>query len=194
MVTPASAPAVRAAHLKEDLAALRALGPQAAAAVRARLSPASLAAIDEALRTTFLPLALNLEMAEAVFAEAGEQGARAWGTESLIASLDGFFKPLFLGITRFVSPSPSALYRVLPHGWGATYRNGGELRVERPAEDRARIVGLGLPEAMHTRAFLTAVCGTLGAAFRISSFTGEVVLEPFRPGGEVVWVVTWRAA
>jgi len=188
------APAVRASHLKDDLAALGALGSAAEAAVRARLAPATLQAIGEALRTDFLPLALNLELAEAVFAVAGDRGARTWGTASLLASLDGFFKPLFLGLTRLVSPSPALMYKTLPQGWLTTYRGCGDLQVSRPGETQARLEGRGLPAGMCGMPFLTAVCGTMEAVFRISRYSGEVTLQPFEPGGgQAAWTVTWKA-
>jgi hypothetical protein len=188
------APAVRVAHLKDDLLALAELGPEAAARVRTLLAPATLEAIEGGQPTGYLPLALNLEMAEAVFAVAGESGARAWGTASLMASLQGFFKPLLVGLTRLVSPSPALMYKTLPQGWLTTYRNCGELRVVSRGEAAAQLVARDLPPGMCTRSFLSAVCGTLETAFHVSRYTGQVTLEPFTPGGgDAAWSVTWKA-
>jgi hypothetical protein len=69
---------------------------------RARLGPEAIATIEQAQPTQLLPVAINVAMAEAVFAEAGADGARRWGTASLLQSFDGFFKPIFLGLTRLV--------------------------------------------------------------------------------------------
>jgi hypothetical protein len=187
-------PAVRASHLKDDLKALAELGAPAEARVRARLRAATAAAVERAAGTEFLPLELNIEMAEAVYAEAGEAGVRRWGTASLLASLEGFFKPLLLGLTRLVAPSPTLLYRTMPQGWTTTYQSCGELFVSEVAPGQTRITGRGLAPAMASRAFRLAVCGTLESAFRISRYGGTVTLEPSgSTPGDASWLSAWKA-
>ncbi len=192
MATAAS-PTVRAAHLLEDLKSLSVLGPADEARVRAQLSPATLLAIEAATPTARLPLALNLEVAELVFRVAGEAGSRRWGTASLLASLDGFFKPLFLGITRVMAPSPALMFKTMPQGWSTAYQGCGTITVSQPAAGQTRLTCSPMPKAMLTPAFLFAVCGTLAAAFEVSPYTGTVTLEPWSPAGdEASWLVTWR--
>jgi hypothetical protein len=192
-MTSEQAPAVRGSHLKDDLKSLDALGAPTAARIRARLRPDTIRSIEQASGTRFLPLALNIEMAEAVFAEAGEEGVRRWGTASLVASLDGFFKPLLIGLTRLVAPSPSLLYKTMPQGWTTTYQGCGELYVSQVAPGVTRIVGRGLPPQMQSQAFRLAVCGTLAAAFEIARYQGAVGLEPLAEGpGDVSWLAEWR--
>lgn len=185
-------PEVRAAHLKDDLWAVGELGP-AATRVRARLRPETVAAVEQASRIEYLPVALNVEMAEAVFSEAGEAGARAWGTASLLHSLDGFFKPLFVGLTRAIAPSPGLLFKVFPQGWAATYRGCGQVTVSHPGPGLTRILLRELPDELGGTAFLTAVSGTLESAFRLSPYQGRAVLEPRAPGAaEASWLVEWH--
>lgn len=190
MSTPRG-PAVRAAHLKDDLWAIDRLG--CAAAVRARLRPDTLAAIEQALRTDHLPVALNAELAEAVFAEAGEAGLRRWGTASFLHSLDGFFKPLFQGLTRLLSPSPSLLFKTFPQGWLTTYRDCGHVEVTNPKAGLTRLTIRELPPELRGSHYLTAVCGTLESAFSFSKYQGRVTLEPRSPDAPLAsWLVEWR--
>jgi hypothetical protein len=186
-------PAVRASHLKDDLAALDELG-HAAPRVKARLKATTVAAIEQASRTEHLPVALNLELAEAVSAEAGEKGLRLWGTTSFLRSLDGFFKPLFLGLTKAISPSPGLLFKAFPQGWLTTYRDCGHVVVTHPGAGRTRLTALGLPPELRRADYLTAVCGTLEGAFWISRYEGKATLERWSPASpEASWLVEWRA-
>jgi hypothetical protein len=186
------APAVRAAHLKDDLWAIGQLG--AAARVRARLRPETVQAIEQALRTDHLPVALNAELAEAIFAELGEDGARRWGTSSFLHSLDGFFKPLFQGLTALVGPSPGLLFKAFPSGWLTTYRDCGSFEVSHPAPGLTRLLVRDLAPELRGVAYLTALCGTFESAFAISKYEGQVTLEPRAPDSrEASWLVTWRA-
>ena len=137
-------PSVRAAHLKDDLWAID-QAVRTAARVRARLSAETIAAIEQALRTDHLPAALNAELAEAVFAECGEQGTRRWATSSFLHSLDGFFKPLFMGLTGLLGPSPGMLFKAFPQGWATIYRDCGRFEVSHPAPGQTRLTWRGVP-------------------------------------------------
>jgi len=189
-----AAPAVRASHLKDDLWALDELG-SAAPRVKARLRPGTAAAIEQASRTEHLPLALNVELARAVHAEAGEKGLRLWGTTSFLHSLDGFFKPLFLGLTKAISPSPGLLFKAFPQGWLTTYRDCGHVVVSHPGAGLTRLTARGLPPELRSVPFLTAVCGTLEGAFWISRYEGKAALEKWAAeSSEASWLVEWRAS
>jgi hypothetical protein len=186
-------PAVRASHLKDDLWALDELGAPAAR-IRARLKAVVIAAIEGASRTEHLPLSFNVEMAEAVFAEAGEKGTRLWATTSFLHSLDGFFKPLFIGLTKVLGPSPGLLFKAFPQGWATTYRSCGDVTVTHPGPGLTRIVVRGLPPELRNQALLTAVCGTLEGAFWISKYAGKAALEPREPTSpDASWLVEWHA-
>jgi hypothetical protein len=192
-MSPPSGPAVRAAHLIDDLRSLSALGATDEARVRAQLTPASVRLIESAPRTTHLPLALNIEMAETVHRVSGEAGSRRWGTASFLASLEGFFKPLLLGLTRVVAPSPTLMFKTFPQGWATTYRGCGRFEVSQPAPGQTRLIGRGLAPAMLCPAYLAAVCGTLAGAFEVSTYTGTVTLEPREPKSpDASWLVEWK--
>lgn len=188
-----SEPAVRLARLKEDLPALAALGPEVQARILARMSPRTLAAIEEGTRVSWVPIALKAELAEAVFAEAGAAGARAWGRASFFASLDSFFKPLITGVVSLFGLSPATLLRIAPQSWQAVYRNAGELAVRRDGEFQARILARGLPEGLRGDAYLNLLAGTFDASREMTKHDGEIT---FQRGGErpgdVTYFVTWK--
>jgi len=190
---PTSGPSVRATHLKDDLWALAELGP-AASRIRARLVRGTIAAIEAAQPTEHLPVALNVEMAEAVFAETGADGSRRWGTASLLHSFDGFLKPIVVGLTRLVGPSPGLLFKAFPQGWTTTYRGCGYFTVTHPGPGVTRLIVTDLPRELRGTPFLSAVCGSLEVAFRISKYEGRAVLEPREPDAPTAsWLVEWRA-
>lgn len=189
---PTPAPTVRATHLKDDLWALAELGP-AASRIRARLEPETIATIEGAQPTTHLPVALNVEMCEAVYAETGADGARRWGTASLLHSFDGFLKPIVVGLTRVIGPSPGLLFKAFPQGWTTTYRGCGHFTVTHPGPGVTRLIVTDLPAELRGTPFLSAVCGSLEVAFRMSKYEGRAVLEPRAPDASMAsWLVEWR--
>jgi hypothetical protein len=193
-MVPSREPLVRASHLKEDLEAFRVLGPAGEANARARLRPETIRAVEEATRVDFLPVALKAEMAEAVFAEGGEVGARSWAREALLLSLKGFYRPLLRVVAVVTDPTPTAiLRRIFPRGWLATYRDCGEFTVEEPAPFQTRLVLRGVPAALRIHSYLAALCGSLEAAWEVSRYTGQVRLERWGPAkDEASWLMEWR--
>jgi len=188
-------PLVRGSHLKEDLKSLESLGADAATRIRGRLSPGSLRAIEEATRIEYLPIALNIEMAEAVSAEAGPQGSRLWARTSLLSSLGGLFRPLFEAATALFNPAPSLFYKYIPQGWQMSYRGCGEIAVEELRMGETILTGRGLARAMLCDAYLVAVCGTFEAAFSVCRYEGRVdCVSVDRDAQTVEWRAEWRPA
>jgi hypothetical protein len=193
--TPPSSddPAVRASHLKEDLAALASLGPELEARVRARLSTRTISAIEDATRVDWLPLELNVELAEAVFGEAGEARTRAWARASFNLSLNAFFKPLLESVLRLFDLTPHRIYGMVPRAWPAVYRNAGIASVTEHAAGESRITMQELPFALMSEPFLRAVAGTLECVFELTQVEGRVTVLPWDRGSRsATWAATWR--
>jgi hypothetical protein len=189
-----SRPAVRASHLKEDLLALSSLGAEVEARVLERLRRETRRAIEESTRVDWLPVELNVELAEAVHAEAGARGSRLWGKRSIVQSLDtALFRPLVATAVALFGLTPAAFYRYVPKAWPAVYRDCGGLTAEIEGADRARVVAGRLPAPMRRDAFLEAVAGTFEGAFEFCKVEGQVILEP-RPLGsdQAVYLATWQ--
>ena len=186
-------PAVRASHLKEDLAALSALGPDLAARVRARVATQTIRTIEDATRVDWLPVELNVELAEAVFGEAGEARTRAWARASFNLSLNAFFKPLLETILRLFDPTPHRILGFAPRVWPAVYRNTGTPTVAEHAPGESRLTVEGLPFALMNGAFLRAVAGTLECALELAKVEGDVSVLPWQPESRrATWSVCWR--
>jgi hypothetical protein len=187
-------PQVRASHLQEDLEAFRVLGTAGQAGARARLRAEAIRAIEEAARVEYLPVAFKAALAEAVYAEAGEPGARRWAREALLLSLQGLYRPLVAAIMAVADPTPTTILKLsFPRGWLASYRDCGEFVVEEPAPGQTRLVLRGVPPALRIRSYLAALCGTLEAVWEVSSYTGEVELERWGPAvEEAAWLMAWR--
>jgi hypothetical protein len=193
-MSPNIEPGVRASHLKEDLEALTVLGAAGDAGVRARLRGETIRAVEEATRIEFLPVAVKAELAEAVFAEAGEPGARSWARQAVLLSLQGLYRPLLQVIKAVADPTPTTILKLtFPRGWLASYRACGEFAVEQPAPGQTRLVLRGVPPALRIHPYLAAVCGTLEATWAVSRYTGQVRLERWGPDREeAAWLMEWQ--
>jgi hypothetical protein len=190
--TPAD-PAVRASHLKEDLAALASLGADLEERVLRRISPGTLAVIQDATRVDWLPVELNVELAEAVFGEAGESVTRAWARASFQLSLNAFFKPLLETVLRLFDPTPHRIYAFVPRAWPAVYRNAGVASVIEQAPHESRVTLQDLPPTLMNDAFLRAVAGTFECALELAKVDGRVTVLPWTPGARTAtWAASWQ--
>lgn len=186
-------PLVRLVRLKEDVAALSTLGSGIRTRVFSRIGPEALAEIDKGSGVAWVPVSLKARIADAVFAEAGAQGARAWGKASFLSSLDSFFKPFMLGVASLFGLSPATLLKIAPQSWKTVYRNAGELAVRAQGDGRATIVARDLPPMLRTNGYLHLLAGTFEAGIEVLKLAGEVKWEQGgeRPG-DVTYSVTWR--
>ncbi len=189
-----AAPLVRLVRLKEDVSALGALGPGVRTRVLARIGPEALAEIERGAGVGWVPVSLKARIADAVFAEAGAAGARAWGKASFLASLDSFFKPFILGVASLFGLTPATLLKIAPQSWKTVYRNAGELAVRAQGDGRATIVARDLPPMLRTNGYLHLLAGTFEAGIEVLKLSGEVKWEQGgeRPG-DVTYSVTWRS-
>jgi hypothetical protein len=186
-------PAVRASHLKEDLAALASLGADLEARVRTRVSTQTIRTIEDATRVDWLPVELNVELAEAVFSEAGEARTRAWARASFNLSLNAFFKPLLQTILRLFDLTPHRIYGFVPRAWPAVYRNAGVASVAEHEAGESRITLQDLPRALMNDSFLRAVAGTLESALELAKVEGRVAVLPWMAEARTAtWSATWR--
>ncbi len=192
-VTPVT-PAVRASHLKDDLVALARLGAPVERRVTERLAPGTLEAIREATRIAWVPVELNARLADAVHAEAGEDGARAWGRLSILHALE---TPLLAGLVKvavsLLGRTPVAYFKYAPLVWNAIYRECGSLSAAPDGAGGARITAGPLPSALATVGYVTALAGSFEGAFTFCEVTGTVSVEPGAFGAPV-YVARWHDA
>lgn len=188
MSTPA--PAVRAAHLKEDLDALEKMDRGFAGRVRARVREETLAAIRAASRVDFLPLALNVEIVQAVHAEGGPDGTRRWTRASMALATGAYLKPLLNVVVALLAPSPAALYRHVPRAWTLVYRSCGRIEVEDAGPGMTRFSCVDFPPELRVPEFVASMAGTLESIFDLCPYDGRVRVEG-SADGTVRYLATW---
>ena len=186
------APEVRAAFLKSALESFGALSPPAAAGARARLPPATAAAIGAADRLDWLPARHALELLAAVHAVAGDEGVRFYAVASMEVALHAPLMRGFLDAALAVpSPSPLELLRAFAAAFPLHYQDAGELVVSAGPGDRtARVLHVGIPELLLAPNWLLAVAACMGRVAALASPDG-VRAEPVRDGPRVAYVVRW---
>ena len=183
---------MRAAQLKEDLAALAALGHVEASRVLAEVEPATLRLIERASRVDWLPIEVDLELVHAIYGVAGEEGLRAWGREAVLRSIEtSIFKPLVDAVVRVFGLSPGPLLRAAPQAWKTTFRGCGEMSVTVAPEGGARIVLSNLPQVLVERPFLLSISGSLEAALVVARTEGTVRLVATVGTNGAEYEATW---
>jgi hypothetical protein len=186
-------PEIAAAHSRATLEVLGELSPGADARVRARLKPSSREALDGATRSDFLPAAVDLDLAMAIHAELGMEGARRVARETLRRSLTG---SLLGGLVRSAAAlfglTPPGLLRWAGRGYGRVCRHCGELEVTSAADGLVRLGLTGLPAELEAPSYLESMAGALEAFLDVCQVEGAVEAE-LRPGG-AAFLLRWSRA
>lgn len=188
-------PEMRAEQLKENLFALLVLGNDTASRILADLPPQHLRRIEQASRTDWLPIEIELTLTRTIRAAVGDEALRRWSSAALRRTLDtSMFRPLFDTAVRLFGLSPNSLFKMAPQGWRTTFRGAGELTVQ-PGGPTSLVVDLvGLPEEMRDASFVLTIGLAFHALLDACQVTGgriEVAEPP--PGIGARYQVTWAA-
>jgi len=179
-------PEMRAGQLRTDLESLGDLpgGDQ----VRASLSPATIQQIQQSGGTKWLPLALDIELAEAVSRSLGEGATRDWSRRSMIKGADGpLLRPIVQATIKVFGLQAAGLLRFAPRIWPSLFRNCGELVVT-CSDQCLQLTLINAPEIIvRSRPFLLSLAGAFdgvitlckgkGRAEIASAGDGRVVFE-----------------
>ncbi len=166
---------MRASVIQGNLADLQRLGPKVVDEVHGQLDLRVVQSIERAGRISWLPLQLDLELAAAVDNVVGRSERVEWARTSMLRSLrTPLLEPLWRAAFRVFGMSPGALYRAVPPGWGAVYRNVGSVaHTSRPCA--AKLVISRLPEVLLADlGYLEGMCGTFTALLEIANVPGTV--------------------
>jgi hypothetical protein len=165
------------------------------AAVRARLAPATLAALEGSSRLSWLPVEVDVELTHAIYAELGAGRARELFRYSLSTALDApILRSLVQGALRIFGATPERFFGWAPKAYGQLYRDAGEMRFARDEPGSARLELLGLPPAMAgSRDYLDGMGGAVAAGFDVMGVKGEVTLERLDVGaGSACFRLVWE--
>lgn len=186
-------PAVRARHLKSIIDAVEA-HPEAAR-LRAAVPPDVLRAVADAQGSDWLPLALNVQIVQALHAALGADGFAELNRKILTDALRGpLLWSLALAAQRLFGDDPASWVRWVPRGWAILLRGCGIWQVK-PEPDRSRAVLAltGLPPiCADDPVWLGSVASTLSAIPPLLGRPGTVTLEQARPSlGSAIYCMRW---
>jgi len=175
-------PRILAGFVQGTLAGLE---PAAAAGVRARLAPATREALERSSRLAWLPIEVDVELTDAIYAELGATRAREMFRRNLSAALDTpILRSLAQGALRIFGASPARLFGWAPKAYAQLYRDSGEMRFESEGPGAARLELSGLPSAIaRSRDYLDGMASAFAAGFDLMGIKGEVTVERIDPAG-----------
>ncbi len=186
-------PEVKARHMKSLLAALD-RHPEAAA-VRRRLDPRLLAAVEESSGLEWQPLQWNLELTRAVREELGGEGTHAFFRHALLEAFGGPLLGFLVDCAvRVFGIDPASWARWVPRGWALVFRDCGTWSVAESAPGRVAFHFDGVPAACAAdRIWLQSVASSLGAIVDLARARGGVELGAVdQAAGRATYVMTWK--
>jgi hypothetical protein len=174
-----SDPAVRAAFTRAALHEALAADPAVAAHLRAALPASTIAAVLDAGRNAWLPVAIDMDVTEAIAAALGPDRSAAFWRKSLVETLESpLLKPIVDGVVGLFGLAPESLLRWAPRAWLTIYRNCGTMTV---LERGIRSGRLGFdditPALVRSGAFIEALRASFEAVFTLCRVYGEVRVE-----------------
>ena len=140
------------------------------------LSEGLLKDVQAATAVAWLPIALNVELADTIARSLGPERARPFFRDMLLAEYQSsLFRPFIEGISRLFGVGPSVFVKMAPRGWELVYRACGTLTPMDVGPGEARLVLSELPEACVRNAlWLDAVRSTFYTAFDLPKIEGEI--------------------
>jgi hypothetical protein len=163
--------------------------------VAARLQPSTVAAIDRARRRAWVPMALDLELAEAVARVFPDDDARRafWRRTRSAAYRDWLFGPL-AGAAFRALVKPPTLVRFAPRIWVRVFKNAGRLDVEQQGRAGA-VLALrdAAPAMIGSPVYLAAVAASIEGGLEATGAEGGVVIADVDvEGRKATFRATWK--
>lgn len=178
---------MKASHMKSNVVCLALLGEAKEAEVRAACSEV-IAEIDASIRTSWLPLELDVILSQSVADLCGTESVAEWARQAVYQSARGpLMGPIIDGLTRLGLGPRHGLRRV-PAAWNLIYRNCGKITCDADA-GTASLVLRSPPKEMNE----TYLHG-IGAAFEgLILILGSAVTESTADtrGDEVHYRLRW---
>lgn len=160
-------PLVRAGFLQGALSA----SPD----VRSRVRPATADAIARARKRGWLPIELDVEVAEAAAQAFPDDHARRafWRTTRSTAYRDWLFGPL-AGAAFRALVRPPTLVRFAPRIWARVFKNAGELRVEQQGRAGSILALVGAaPQMTASPVYMAAIAASIEGGLEATGAQGS---------------------
>ncbi len=135
--------------------------------------------LESAGRLGRIPLAVHLEMCEALRDEVGRQAFRRYFcTTTLAASRQPLFRPLIDGFVQVFGISPLSTIKAAPRVWQIIFRGTGRLELESTSPNRVEAAVLQLHPSVRERdTLMLGVQGAFDAAIELADRRGHVELD-----------------
>jgi hypothetical protein len=187
-------PRILASFVKSVLDGADRADPRLGERVRARLDAAARATLAAAGAVSFVPVELDVQVTEALFAEAGEARAREILRENLLLTFDAPILSSFVGgALRLLGRNPGRLFEWSAKVWGQLYRDCGTIRFVREGQAGGRLELTGQPACIvASRPYLSGMEAALDAGFALMDVDGEVHLAAADPQGRALFRLSWK--
>ncbi len=171
---------IRAALPLQSLRVLEAIAGFEHTRVLARLHPQTLARLRAVARLEWLPIAIDLELGNAVADVLGPDVDRERARLCVLHCFETpLLRPFIHGADMLFGLSPAGLIASIPRGWPAVYRDAGSLRYEVDDGLRRVLIYEGVPpEVIGSRLYLESLAGALESIFELCKVEGTVSLGP----------------
>lgn len=161
--------------MKDYLAAVRRLPPSKQEAVLEGLEPL-VDTIEQASNLAWLPLAVNLQLTEAIFRALGDEAADAFYQNWLKRQMSA---PAFAGLVRTALSlfryDTASVAQWIPKAFDLMYRDYGSIEIETVSPLQVNVDLRGAPRELMTHApWQRSVCSGMYALFFLTGVKGTV--------------------
>jgi len=145
--------------------------------VREGLRPESVETLRSASRISLVPVEIDIEITELLFALAGRERARAILRDTLASTFDSpLFGTFLQGALRMRGRNPGRLFGWCSKVWNQIYRDAGDMRFVPIADCEGRLEMERLPAVMRNATYLCGTAATVSAIFSILGIEGAAEL------------------
>jgi hypothetical protein len=174
----AAGPRIFAGFVRSSLETVDRIDAGLGARVRARLAPETVRTLEEASSVSYVPVSLDVEVTECLFAEAGAERACEVMRENLSLTFESpLLAALVSGALRLLGRSPARVLGWSAKFWSQLYRDAGTLSYFPETTSSGRLELRDLPECLvASRNYLIGMAAALGAAFELLGVEGDAQL------------------
>lgn len=162
--------------------------------VRESLRPESAEALRAATRISLVPVQIDVEITEQLFALAGRERARAILRDALASTFESpLFGKFLQAALRLRGRDPGRLFGWCSKVWNQIYRDAGDMNFVPIGDFAGRIELENLPSVMRNATYLDGTAATVSAIFDILGVAGAAELDTLDSAtGRAVITASWE--
>jgi hypothetical protein len=174
----ASGPRIFAGFVRSSLDAVDRIDAALGRRVRARLAAETARVLDEASPVSYVPVALDVEVTECLFAEAGAARACEVMRQNLAITFESpLLSALVSGALRLLGRAPARTFSWSSKFWSQLYRDAGTLSYFAETPTSGRLELRELPACMAASDnYLLGMAAAVGATFELLGVEGDAQL------------------